>query len=184
MNLMPLYHKDDPPTPESAKQLSVQSCELELAILFNEMHHSRLPKVIASNIYRNTHWQAYSAEHSHYLYATAIWSSPVALNRMVRKDVLELRRLAICEKAPKYTATYMIGKMVNDIKRRFPSIGLLISYQDTEVHKGTIYSASNWKRGVESKLNDWSNRNRNKEQTTSTKIRWEYELRRRAQATP
>jgi hypothetical protein len=74
----------------------------------------------------------------------------------------------------------MIGKMVKDIKRRFPGIGLLISYQDTDVHKGTIYSASNWKPAAISTLNDWSNRDRNKEQTRSKKIRWEYELRRKA----
>jgi len=194
MNIAPLFKKGNE-RPNSARQLKVRHCPLDLAIEFNELHHSRLPRVIASNIYRNTYWVSYSAVFDDYVYATAIWSSPIALNRMKRKDVLELRRMAICDLAPKFTATYMLGKMVKDIKKRIPEIGLLISYQDTDVHSGTIYKAGNWKMGVKSDFSDingWASRKsidksgvggkkkvmgRNKPQTSSQKIRWEYEIR-------
>ena len=49
---------------------------------------------------------------------------------------------AIASDAPKYTATRMLSIMVKRIKKEFPDIVRLISYQDTEVHKGTIYKAA------------------------------------------
>jgi hypothetical protein len=60
-----------------------------------------------------------------------------------------------------------------------PSIAMLVSYQDTEVHQGTIYKADNW---VEASLSNglaWNTekRKRNKEQSLSPKIRWEFKLR-------
>lgn len=75
------------------------------------------------------------------------------------KKILELRRLALCEFCPK--------------------IIKLISYQDTEVHLGTIYKASNWKVGGETQLMAWDNikRKRNQLQSTANKIRWEFLLR-------
>jgi hypothetical protein len=54
----------------------------------------------------------------------------------------------------------------------------LVSYQDAEVHTGTIYAAANWKQDVVSKFQEWTqgNRIRNKLQSKSDKIRWIYEL--------
>ena len=91
---------------------------------------------------------------------------------------LELRRLAISPDAPKFTATWIIAKMVKDIKKQFPDVTRLVSYQDTEVHTGTIYKAANWKLDSVSKLQDWSTgkRKRNALQSKSDKIRWIYEL--------
>jgi len=89
--------------------------------------------------------------------------------------MLELRRMAISKDAPKNTASSMIGVMVKLIKKKFPELKRLISYQDTEVHAGTIYKASGWVIGGESEGISWTTgtRARNKEQTMAKKIRWE-----------
>jgi hypothetical protein len=71
----------------------------------------------------------------------------------------------------------MISFMTKYIKKAFPDIALLISYQDTEVHRGTIYKASNWLPMNETKFASWSkSRKRNKDQSTASKIRWEYQI--------
>lgn len=58
-------------------------------------------------------------------------------------------------------------------------IALLVSYQDTEVHKGTIYKADNWVAANTSKGMKWDTeqRQRNEEQSLADKVRWEYKLR-------
>jgi hypothetical protein len=38
----------------------------------------------------------------------------------------------------------MLGQMRRDIARRFPDCPHLISYQDEDVHTGTIYKAAGW----------------------------------------
>jgi hypothetical protein len=90
--------------------------------------------------------------------------------------ILELRRLAISEPCPKNTATWMIAKMVKVIAKDLTEIDRLISYQDTEVHLGTIYKAANWIPVVTSKGTSWTNdtRKRNVEQSIADKVRWEY----------
>jgi hypothetical protein len=103
----------------------------------------------------------------------------VAQNRFKDgKHILELRRLAISKEAPKNTASRMIKVMISIIRQKFPDIKKLISYQDTEVHRGTIYKASNWKIGAKVRGLSWTtkNRKRNPEQTLAKKIRWEYQL--------
>lgn len=94
------------------------------------------------------------------------------------KEILELRRLAIADSAPPNTATQAISYMQKEIKRTMPDIKKLISYQDTEVHTGTIYKASNWNIGAETPLMDWTteNRKRNTLQSNASKIRWEYDI--------
>lgn len=69
--------------------------------------------------------------------------------------------------------------MVKLIRKRFPKITKLISYQDTAVHKGTIYKASGWNNTTSTEFLSWTtnNRRRNKEQATGKKVRWEYVLR-------
>jgi hypothetical protein len=69
--------------------------------------------------------------------------------------------------------------MVKDIKKRFPDVTKLVSYQDTEVHTGTIYKAANWKLDTVSKFQDWSTekRQRNALQSKADKIRWTLEIR-------
>lgn len=165
--------------PTSSLQLRIEIIKPQLACELNEKWHSRLPKIHWSNIVRNTHYVCFGAQYDYSWYAVGIWSSPVAQNRFKDgKQILELRRLAICKNAPKNTASRIIKIMIKEIKKRFPDIKKLISYQDTEVHKGTIYKASNWKIGSENKGISWTTkiRKRNKEQTLAKKIRWEYNL--------
>ena len=84
--------------------------------------------------------------------------------------------LALSDVCPKNTATFVIAKMTKKIKQKFPQVKRLISYQDTAVHNGTIYKASNWIKAVDVPLINWDNkwRKRNKLQSNSKKIRWEY----------
>tara|TARA_A100000171_G_C2057876_1_gene108429 strand:- start:17 stop:592 length:576 start_codon:yes stop_codon:yes gene_type:complete len=165
--------------PTSALQLEINKCPVKRACELNELWHSRLPKIHWSNVVRNRDYVCYVAEFDDIAYATGIWSSPVAANRM--KDgqtYLELRRMAIADDAPKNTASRMISIMRKDIQKSLPHIKTLISYQDTEVHSGTIYKASGWIDTRTSKGVSWTNKNRsrNKEQSLADKVRWEYQI--------
>lgn len=163
--------------PQSAKQLDIRRCEVSTAVRLNAEWHSRVPIIDPSNIIRNRYYCCFLAEYQNTPYAVAIWSSPIAANRIKNgQSVLELRRLAIRDEAPKFTATRMIAQMTKYIRRYFPEVTRLISYQDTATHAGTIYKASNWTATTTSTLTDWTNRERNAPQTTATKIRWEYRL--------
>ena len=177
----PLFQKGDRgPIPTTPLQLHVKQIEPQLACSLNATWHSRLPKIDWSNVVRNTHYVCYAATYDGRYYAVGIWSSPVAQNRFKDgKAMLELRRMAICKDAPANTATRMRSVMVRMIRNKFPDVTRLISYQDTEVHHGTIYKASNWFVAAESEGVSWSTakRARNKEQTMAKKIRWEYTLR-------
>jgi hypothetical protein len=165
--------------PNSPKLLRLKEVGVNYAMEKNLLWHSRLPVTSHSNMIRNAHKVFYGAEYADNCFAVAMWTDPVAGNRMDKKHIwLELRRLAIAPDAPKYTATWMLAKMIKDIKTRFPDITKLVSYQDTEVHKGTIYAAANWKLDVVSKFQEWTtgDRVRNELQSKSDKIRWVYEL--------
>lgn len=73
----------------------------------------------------------------------------------------------------------MLSKMERQIRIKFPDIIKLISYQDTEVHHGTIYKAANWIAVSATKSGlSWSDtgRKRNAEQSQASKVRWEREL--------
>lgn len=165
--------------PESPKMLNLREIGVNHAMEFNQMWHSRLPVTSHSNMVRNAHKVFYGAEFDGHCFASAMWTDPVAGNRMSKDHVwLELRRLAVAPDAPKFTATWMIAKMIKDIKKRFPDVNMLVSYQDTEVHSGTIYKASNWKLDLVSKFKDWNTgtRQRNEAQSKADKVRWVYQI--------
>lgn len=165
--------------PTSPHQFLIKEISASSASKANKRYHSRLPEIHWSNIVRNTHYVCYGAFYDNEVYAVGIWSSPVAQNRFDDgKTILELRRLAIAPDAPKNTATRMISIMIKLIRKKFPEIKRLISYQDTDVHTGTIYKASNWINTNVTEGISWTTdkRNRNEEQTMATKIRWEYQL--------
>lgn len=163
--------------PTSALDLRFGCIAVKRAIELNREWHSRLPKVVESNIVRTNRHVCYSAESGGLFYGVAIWTSPVArlLNQVTW---LELRRMAIADDAPKNTATRMLGWMVRDIRNRFPMIERLVSYQDTAVHTGTIYRAAGWTATVINKDGDWNrpNRFRGVSQAASAKQRWELDL--------
>jgi hypothetical protein len=164
--------------PTSALNLLFEECDMRRAMELNREWHSVLPKTNLGNLTRNRRYVAYTAEFDGIIYAVAIWTSPVAANRLKDgENRLELRRMAISGKAPKNTASRMIGWMRKDVKRKWTELIGLISYQDTEKHKGTIYAASGWTPIDTTKsLTKWNTngRARNKEQSTAPKIRWEW----------
>jgi hypothetical protein len=162
--------------PASPCEITIKEIKPKLASVLNERWHSRLPKIHWSNIVRNTHYVCYGLFYNNEVIGIAIWSSPVAQNRFKDgKKILELRRLALSEKCPKNTASRCISVMVKMIKRKFPGIIRLISYQDTSVHTGGIYKASNWVKSTETDFSSWTtkSRRRNKDQADAKKVRWE-----------
>ncbi|MCX6706146.1 MAG: hypothetical protein NTV24_03540, partial [Candidatus Woesebacteria bacterium] len=79
----------------------------------------------------------------------------------------------LSDKCPKNTASRVLSLMTKMIKKKFPDIKRLISYQDLDVHNGTIYKASGWKIERETDFVSWSGkRERNTDQATGKKIRW------------
>jgi hypothetical protein len=168
--------------PTSALHLKFQEIRVQTACDLNAKWHSRFPKIDWSNVVRNKYYICYGAFYDQQCHAVAIWSSPIAANRL--KDgqaLLELRRMAISDECPRNTASRMLGWMRKDIQRRFPDIVRLISYQDTEVHEGTIYKAAGWRLAEKSgSAQDWttSKRKRSEAQSSAVKVRWEYDLER------
>ena len=181
INNAPLFQSGDGGVmPTSPLQLQIRECNVHLACDLNKLWHSRFPIIDWTNVVRNKRYICFIAEYNFINYATAIWSSPIAGNRIKNSnEILELRRMAISKDAPKNTASRMISIMVKIIKKSFPEITSLISYQDTEVHSGIIYKASGWKASKSSKFCSWGDgkRVRAADQSKANKIRWEYNLR-------
>jgi hypothetical protein len=178
-DLMPLFRHTEHRKPDSPIQLEIMECKAQFACKLNAIWHSRFPKIDWSNIVRNKDYVCFIAAHDAVVYAVAIWSSPIASNRMKQGSIaLELRRLAIAPDAPKCTASRMLSVMRKKIKKDMPHIKLLISYQDTDVHSGTIYKASGWVASSTSKEGmDWGKtRVRNNAQSTAPKVRWELKV--------
>jgi len=175
--LFEIEERLSPPT--SPKQFTFEVIRAQTACQLNGQWHSRLPLIDWSNVVRNTHYVCFAAKYKGEFYAAAIWSSPVAQNRFkYGKQILELRRMAISKECPKNTATRMLSFMRSYIKDNLKDIALLVSYQDTEVHLGTIYKADNWKPASVSQGASWSTdeRQRNPDQSLADKVRWEYAI--------
>lgn len=146
----------------------------------NKLWHSRLPKIGCSQG-RVFH----AAEFEGVIFAVAMWSNPVA-RLLPQLTWMELRRFAIAHDAPKNTASRMLGWMVNDIRRGFPEVVKLISYQDLATHKGTIYKAAGWHeaKGYKPRARGckptagWASRYRagRTDQAASSLMRWELDL--------
>ena len=169
--------KDGGSIPTSPLQFDIKEIGVKTACELNSRWHSRLPLIDWSNVVRNRYYVCYGALFEQSWYAIAIWSSPVNQNFNLA-ETLELRRMAINENAPKNTASRMIRVMIQLIRKRYPLIAKLISYQDTEVHSGTIYRASGWRGASRTKYQAWDkSRNRTESQSKADKIRWEYQLR-------
>lgn len=163
-------------TPTSVLQLRFACVNESVFKQLNSDWHSRLPKI------GNSHFRlCYAAECNNVFYAVAAWSNPVA-RLLPQQTWLELRRFAIAPDAPRFTASRMLGWMRRDIMKRFPEVRRLISYQDLDKHKGTIYKASGWKqaenyKSARSKIG-WDTRQRigRTNQAVSPRMRWECEI--------
>lgn len=168
--------------PTSPLQLHIGEINLETAIQLNALWHSRLPNVDKTNVQRTSNNVCYGAEHNGIYYAVAVWTDPIA--RLLNgRGWLELRRLAIADDAPRFTASRMLKVMRLMVAKKFPRVTKLISYQDTSVHAGTIYGAAGWT-PVETMAsgNNWDTPTRTRTRPTPEKIapqkvRWEYPIR-------
>ncbi len=135
-SLNPLW-QDDVTPPSSVKELLLERCEVSVARRLNAAWHSRLP------ITQVGPWQfAFAAHKSGWVYAVALWHNPSA--RGLPSHWLELRRLAVADDAPHCTASWMLSRMRRWFQANKPERERLISYQDTDVHTGTIYRAAGW----------------------------------------
>ena len=163
--------------PTSPLQLQFRVVSKDIFSKLNSLWHSRLPKVGAS------HFRVcYCAEFSGVFFAVAAWSNPVA-RLLPQQEWLELRRFAIADDAPKFTASRMLGWMRRDIRKRFPDVARLISYQDLDAHSGTIYKASGWREAENYKPRargwiGWGSRPRigRTNQAVAPRMRWELTL--------
>lgn len=161
-------------TPTSALQLKIGKIPVRVAMALNRQWHSRLPE-----IGNGMQCFAFGAECNNRFYAVALWSTPVArlLNGL---GFIELRRMAIADDAPKNTGSRMLRIMALLIKRERPDTLALISYQDTDVHTGTIYKAAGWTpRVMGDSQSKWSMPNRHRSNgpaSQSVKVRWELPL--------
>ena len=169
----PLFQAGDGGSiPTSALQLHFARTTLDIAVGLNQLWHSRLP------LYRQTGAViCYAATWDNRYYASAIWSQPSSAE--IDQTWLELKRLAIASDSPKNTASRMLGFMARDIHRRFPTIPRLISYQDPQVHLGTIYKAAGWECAGSHPSGGFASakvRYRPPDQATGDKIRWELPL--------
>ena len=57
----------------------------------------------------------------------------------------ELARLWVSDSVPRNAETWLIGKAIRHVARKYPDVVCLVSYADPSAgHTGTIYKASNW----------------------------------------
>jgi hypothetical protein len=134
--MTPLF-ADEVGAPEKASQLELVRCDPQYARAGVAAWHSRLPYTQVGP------WVlAFAAHRLETCFAVALWHNPSA--RTLPAEWLELRRLAVAPDAPHCTASWMLGRMARWVKQQMPEVPVLISYQDCDVHTGTIYRAAGW----------------------------------------
>jgi hypothetical protein len=169
-------------TPTSPLQFRLLEISPLRAMELNFKWHSVLPDLHHGNIVGSRRTAYYAAEFEGKFYAVAIWTDPIAANRLRDGDkILELRRFAISSASPKNTASRLLSVMSRLLRKKYPEIIKLISYQAVECHEGTIYKAAGWKAASRSEFELWhkddpKDSSRRAPQTTSAKIRWEFSL--------
>jgi hypothetical protein len=126
------------PTPAlHCKELTFEPCEKPHAVTLVRLWHSRLPNC------QDGPWEyAFRAQKEDVTYAVALWNTPSG--RCLPQHWLELRRMACSPDAPKNTPSRFLAWMARYFEKNCPQREKLISYQDTAVHKGTIYKAAGW----------------------------------------
>lgn len=127
-----------------SKELTFERCATLHAVELVKLWHSRLPGCQAGP------WQyAFRAHKDDVTYAVALWNNPSG--RCLPSHWLELRRMACAPDAPKNTPSRFLAWMVRHFKKTCPEREMAISYQDLNVHQGTIYKAAGWKAAYVSK---------------------------------
>ena len=169
--------------PTTALQFRIEEIGARLACDLNRQWHSMLPRTDLGNILCGTTTVCYGAYFQGNWFGVGIWSQPIIVS-LCDGETIELRRLAICDAAPKNTASRMLAIMRRMVKRKFPEIKRAVSYLAVDVHKGTIYKAAGWTPVgaiVDARPQRFSNVNRKTRatgplQTESRKQRWEQML--------
>ncbi|KKW12594.1 MAG: hypothetical protein UY48_C0011G0041 [Candidatus Gottesmanbacteria bacterium GW2011_GWB1_49_7] len=171
--------------PTSAHQLGIIEINTVAARDLNQIWHSRLPNYKTGFCLNSK--VCYGGTFDSQIFAVAIWSNPVS-RLLPQKTCLELRRFAICPHAPKNTASRMLSIMKRLIAEKFPEVTRLVSYQDVEAHKGTIYKAAGWQSIATHRGGSWNrpnstNSSNGKPRTRpdsnnaiGAKVRWETEI--------
>lgn len=178
----PLFRAGDGGSiPTSTLQLRIEKIDMRLAQDLNRNWHSMLPRTDLGNLLCGNTSVAYGAMFDDRWYAVAIWSQPI-IRALCDGSTIELRRLAICNQAPKNTASRMLAVMRRLVVREFPWVKRLVSYLAVDVHEGTIYRAAGWKpvgKIVAARPQRYTGVNARTRatgplQTKSRKQRWEY----------
>lgn len=172
--MQPLFQEGEGgSTPTSPLQMRIEPIGYQIAKRLNGLWHSRLPR-IGDPPGTEKAMSCFAATFEDRIFAVAIWSHPVNRN-LPQTTWLELRRMAICDEAPKNLASWMLGVMARLLKRERPHLVNLVSYQDQSVHSGTIYRASGWRPTATKKYLAWNNATRQRPdcQSTGDKQRWE-----------
>ena len=184
MAAYPLFQEDGGGSiPTSALQLQLTEIGMRRAQELNWKWHSMLPRTDLGNLLCGNTSVAYGAEFDGNYYAVGIWSQPI-IRAVCDGHTIELRRLAICQSAPRNTASRMLAVMCRLVKRKFPEMCKAVSYLAVDVHKGTIYKAAGWTPVgaiVKARPQRFSGVNKNTRataplQTKSDKQRWEKRL--------
>ncbi len=163
----------------SAKQLELEVIPMKWAKQFNFDWHSQLPDIGGTQF--GDVQIAHALTFDGGVYGVAIWTRPIAGNRMSHPSdhLVELRRLAIPEYAPRFAASRMLGRMERWFRVERSDICRLLSYQMTDVHSGTIYKAANWSKSRQQiSMQSWLTHSRRPaaDIATAPKIRWERQL--------
>ena len=179
----PLFFKSESEgkVPASARQLNITEIPMREACRLNKLWHSMLPRTDLGNMLCGNMSVAYVAEYDGKYYATAIWSQPI-IRSLCDGKTIELRRLAICDESPKFTASRMLSVMRKVVRKKMPHLRKAVSYLAVDVHDGTTYKASGWSavgKVVDARPQRPSGspqRATGPLQTTSRKQRWEIDL--------
>jgi hypothetical protein len=151
--------------PTSPLLMRVERIHWRTAKELNRLWHSRLPR-FGTGAVEATCWLSFAAEYQQRAFAVAIWSHPCARN-LPQHTWLELRRLAVAPDAPRHTCSWMLGVMVRLIRKQRPEIENLVSYQDLDSHKGTIYAAAGWKPTTVNADGNWTRPGRHRPKAQS-----------------
>lgn len=156
--------------PRSPREMRAELCDVQTIISINRSWHSVLP-----NVGPNFGVFGYIATYLDVIYASALWSRPIAANRLTNGfQKMELRRMAVGPDAPTHTASWFLSVMSRLILARDDVAGLL-SYQATDVHRGTMYRAAGWRSCGEQEFVSWNTHSRRRpgDVNASNKVRWE-----------
>lgn len=127
------------------RDLIFEVCPKKHAVSLIRKWHSRLP-----NCQRGPWQYAFHARQGDVTYAVALWNTPSG--RCLPQHWLELRRMACSDDAPLNTCSAFLSWMVRYFRKHCPEREMVISYQDTAVHSGTIYKAAGWTAAYVSKF--------------------------------